>query len=119
MKQLSVFKTNQGIFHLGQRKHASTPSIIASIILAIMLFTYMIIKSLAINDILGANVYIENINIMKTINIQKEADKFNYNNDTEGHMTSIGLDKIEDNVGLFPTQFFVHNIECKDMDVTV
>lgn len=119
MKQLSIFKTNQGIFHLGQRKHVSTPSFIASIVLVIMLCTYIIFKSLKINDILGANVYFENLSIMKTIDVQKEADIFNFNNDTEGHKASFILDKIKDNVGHFPTQFFVHNIDCKDMNITV
>ena len=75
------------------------------------------IKGFKINEVLSANVYIENISIMKTVEILPEHSSFDYNHFEQ--QTGTGLDRIADNIGLFPMQFFVHNMLCTDLNMTV
>lgn len=64
-------------------------------------------------------MYINNVNRSDEFDVCDEPLDFNYNNRTNSatNGTNSGLDRIDDNIGLFPIYFFVHNLKCTDMKI--
>ena len=56
MKNASLYKTHQGIFHLGQTKHGSKTSVISTAVLLLLISAYMIANLFVINEIKGVTV---------------------------------------------------------------
>ena len=114
MKRMSLYKTNSGIYHLGQTKQGSNPSVVSTAVLLLVISTYMISKCFGINEIKGVTVYIEDVDTIPWTEVQPETD-FEY---TEANKVE-GLNRSKDNIGLFPIYFFVHNLKCEDLTMTL